>query len=426
MPKPSEHVSPDVDKHFRERESKLLMWRTGVYIRGVLPCTVCYFALAMQPVVDGLDHLRLPMLLFGSLSLGCVLMRHFASRCDVSDLKRRLQHAEMVCLVARSLMHCVCIFFDGDSSHIFLKLISLWFLPLSAAKESMTVESFQVYLGLHNILVLLRFWSDLQQNAAWVFGTLVVDRMLLDLSASRHEGHEMRDELARRNIEIEQLAEDTTKRLFQRFCDATATLSEDMHIAEPAPQLAAMLGINETTIKGRSFTSLIDSEDLPSFTSHVESIRCTHKDVDEAPADDVRPRVYDHFPESIQVKLLDAFAKPVPVHVFHASFIGLNDKRVYFVGLSETWRPPKTKGKKDCGKMRSGTSAGCSPSGTGSLLPPGSLMPQASRADGPLGLGNSIPNPMRRRGNSPRAVSPRPKAGLHVGDPKARAPIIGD
>mmetsp|Transcript_45985 Transcript_45985/g.132611 ORF Transcript_45985/g.132611 Transcript_45985/m.132611 type:complete len:430 (+) Transcript_45985:53-1342(+) len=400
------------DEFFREREGALLQWHTGVYIRGVLPCTAFYFALALQPFVDGLDHFRVPMLLFGSLSLICVLVRYIASRTADADIKCRLQHAETVCLIARLVMHGVCVAYDGDSSHVFLKLISLWFLPLSAAKESMTVDSFKIYLVFHNLLVLQRFWHNMGECAAWVFGTLVVDRMLLDLSHARHEGDRMREELARANIEIEQLAEETTKRLFQRFCDATATLNAEMQITEPAPQLAAMLGISEANMKGRSFMSLIDGEDMDNFRGHVDALKSAHS---EAPAPSweeesgsIRPRAVDHHPESIQVKLLDAFAKPVPVHVFHASFHGLDNKRVYFIGLSETWRPPRSsKAKKDankrvgsgttptggvCGSLLSEPALGSDPAST--LLMPGGRQEHAGLA--------------HRRGNSPRPGALRP------------------
>lgn len=317
-------------------EESLLRHQVDAYVWQVLPCVGFYWGLALQPFWESLSHLRWAMLLFGALAGFCVVVTKIAERAPRAELHRRLDMAKRVCLAVRLLEHIVCIAYDGDGSYTFLKIVSLWFLPLSAAKESNQLGSFRVYLALHNILVLFRFMGDLQGGAPWVFGTLVVDRMLLDLVGNQQECTCLREQVGLAHAELERLAEITTKQLFRRFCDATATLTSELHIAESTPQLAAMLGLQDSSMKGRDFSALVDAEDVSRFQEHLATLQYVSEDSGVGPKN-------AELPESIQVTLLDAYASPVPVHVFHASFRSLDGKHRFFVGVSETWQPPKSR-----------------------------------------------------------------------------------
>merc|ERR1719444_204972 len=132
-------------------------------------------------------------------------------------------------------------------------------LPLSSAKETSSLPALRGYLALHTCLVILRFWGHPENGAPWVICTLVQIRLLLDWSNINAETKSYRHQLAHANLQIESLAEGTTKSLFCRFCDATVALNAEMNISEPAPALAALLGLPENTMLGRPFASLVDS-----------------------------------------------------------------------------------------------------------------------------------------------------------------------
>jgi len=320
--------------------------------------------------------LRSATFLIGVLASFCAAIMGLAVSVNGSEVVSRVRKAEHICLVARLLMHIVCIVFDGDSTFVFLKLVSLWIHPLSSAKETnSSPQSFKMYLAVHNALVLVRFRHDWEGGAPWIICTMVVDRMLLDWQVSKQERRRSREELSLAHVCLEQMAEVTTKRLFDRFCDATVMLNADLDIVEPTPRMAAMLG-KQGNMVGRTFSSLIDTEDLQAFADHMEKVK---RDLQENPGDPVHS-------ESVQVRLLDAFAKPVPVHVFHAGFKGRDKKPVYFLGLSETWRPPRNKTPKLPGASRSNR-LGTAPAtaSSGSLLSSTELLqsPRASSVEPP-------------------------------------------
>jgi len=362
------------------------------YTHSVLPVIALFFGLALQPWSERLAHLRWPGFLIGSLvSVSAVALR-FAEQSKKHELQGRVLWTEHLCLVVRIFIHIVCIIFDGDSSFVFLKMVSLWWLPFGFPKACDAVQPFRSYLLLHNVLVLVRFWSDISDGLAWIVSTVVMDKMLLDHAHQEQAQWEMRQQLAKMHAQLEAVAEDTTKRLFGRFCDATARLDSDLRITEPAPQLAALLGIKESSMKDRQFTGLIDGADVQEFVDHMEIVGLqNHR----------RPDLRE-VPDYFKANLLDAFAKPVSVHIFHASFRGLDGTSNYFMGMSETWRPPKTKSSKSSRSAGRGTSASAEGqllSERGSLL--GSeLSPGGSES--PAGGGRLGSRTTQRRGFSPR------------------------
>jgi len=400
-------------------ETRLIREKVAAYVHNCIPCIAVYWGLAVQPFTKDLEHLRVATFLFGMLSFSMVMSVKIASwNIQATNLANNLRLAEGWCLVARLLMHAVCIAYDGDHTHLFLKVISMWFLPLSAAKETTTLGSFRIYLMCHTILVLIRFWGNWVHGPSWVFGTIIVATMLLDLVHSKHSGYKSREELARVNVKLKHMAEVTTKKLFERFCDATALLNTDLCICEPAPRLAALLGISVPSTNGRLFSTLVDSEDLETFHSHMELARAQVDGCHEIEGCET----------SVKLKLLDAYAKPVSVHLIHASFSHLVRGPVYVVGMSETWQPPRRKERKESKEAWQGTPAAASvvslvdlptePSTAAWRVAPASGSHHANEAFllGQTSSSASEPAVFRRRTYSPRpnvrTSSPRPNGKI--------------
>mmetsp|Transcript_107505 Transcript_107505/g.342757 ORF Transcript_107505/g.342757 Transcript_107505/m.342757 type:complete len:422 (-) Transcript_107505:146-1411(-) len=315
------------------------------HLRSLVPMLALYFALSFQTFSEELEHLRLPGMLLGALAMLCAAVVILALRAEGPQVVARTRWAEDICLVVRLVMHIVCIALDGDGTFLFLKLISMLVYPLSSAKVSNNVTSFRIYLFFHNVLVVLRFSYNLQEGLPWMITTVLMDWMLHDWAVLRSAQRRAFEELAFTHIDLEHSAEVTTKSLFCRFCDATVTLDADLAIAEPAPQLAALLGLNNC-LQGRTFSSLIDASDLEPFAAYLEEMNLDLDDV-------------EHEKPSLQVKLLDVFAQPVSVHIFYTCFRGRNKNRrpVYVLGVSESWRPPRIKSTK-----RGGSRLGTPPS----------------------------------------------------------------
>jgi len=381
-------------------EEHLLRQSVQIYVGSTLYSVAMYFSVAFQPFFDELRHLRLAAFLIGVFAGMCTMMMGFALWSERAELESRVRHAENMCLVVRLLMHVVCIAFDGDASFVFLKLVSLWIHPLSAAKETRSALSFKVYLAIHNAMVIARFRDDWRGGVPWIVCTLVLDRTLLDWHVIKQESRRSKRELAVAHESLEQAAEVTTKELFERFCDATATLDADLSISEPATQLAAMLG-KQGDMMGRAFGSLMDGEDLKTFSDHMELVK---QDLEENAADPAHT-------ESVQVRLLDAWGKPVSVHVFHAGFRSRDKKPVYFLGISEAWRPPRSKSKAaDAHRQRLGTvhSVSC-----------GSLLFEGGRGAPSTPLGSSLPpalafGRLEASGARRRQYSPRPTRSMSL------------
>jgi len=188
---------------------------------------------------------------------------------------------------------------------------------------------FRLYLVLHNGLLLLRFWGDQSGGMPWIVSTVVMNKMLLDLAHQQHKQWQMRQ------VRLEDIAHETTKRLFERFCDATVTVDADLQISQQV-RLAPMLGMQDSSMCGRQLTSIIDKSDLESFVEHMQLVA---KESDKAPNELEKP-------DSFQVKLIDSFAQPVLVHLFHSTLGSFGGVPKFFIGVSESWRPPKTKGFK--------------------------------------------------------------------------------
>jgi len=102
-------------------------------------------------------------------------------------------------------------------------------------------------------------------------------------------------------------------------------------------------------LEGRLFTNLVNNEDLPAFMQYIG------KPNRKASGLQVESGVELVVSDSIQVRLLDAFAKPVSVHVFHTTFERSDGKSVSVLGFSEMWRPPKRKKSKSSSLAYCGT-----------------------------------------------------------------------
>mmetsp|Transcript_102236 Transcript_102236/g.295806 ORF Transcript_102236/g.295806 Transcript_102236/m.295806 type:complete len:400 (+) Transcript_102236:59-1258(+) len=384
---------PGTPVRLRDAEQSLWLGSIRKNNKSQMTLIIMFLGLSLQTFAR-LEHLRLPALVlmlghlatFGAKHRAAAKIEHAATDAEV---RQHAHNAELACIVCRLLAHAATILLDTRNS-TFLKMVTMWWMPIGAAKACCQPGAFKAYLFFQNALVLLRCSGDWEAEFPWIVSTLIVDRYLLDWSGQELEARQWRDELKFALERLEGIAEETTKNLFHRFCDATAHFKDDYELTEPAPRLSALLNIHQT--QGRAFTSLVDNNDLQRFVDHMEVVKMQ---ADKDPYD-------RELPDYIQVSLMDSFAKPVPVHVFIACFSGMNGQRSYFIGISESWRPPKIKHKKDRCRAEAGTASRCD----SSELSPGSRDADIS----PMldGLPTKKPPPAATRRYSPRPGTRKP------------------
>lgn len=371
---------------------------------SMIPICILMLVLTVQPFFKDLAHLRAPAFPMLCMAAACAAYLKLAEGTDKSKLPERLRTAGQVHLSVRTVVHVLCIIFEADTSHLFLKVLSMVWLPTAAVKTFCRVSDFRMYMVAHNILVVLRFYGNSQDAGVWLATTLFLDKILLDLAGEVEAQSETRSALAAAHRQLEAVAETTTKHLFQRFCDSTVTLDDALQISEPAPQLAAMLGLLESKIEGRNFSSVVAGEDAQRFIDHMETISSARQSEESGQG----------VPDYIQVSLMDAYTQPVPVHIFHACFRSLSGKPTHFIGISETWRPPKTKQAKPLhsrrpgmGMVRHSASGGMASLDHGGAS--GSLMPQKLPSLDSVGsTSRGTASATQRRG------SPRPSHYVHA------------
>jgi len=380
----------------RLRDAEQFLWLSSIeqHSRSQLPLIALFLTLALQTFTR-LAHLRLPAFVFLLSHVSTYYVKRRASEriqaaTSDSEVRQHAHAAELLCIGLRIGAHALTIPMDiGDC--IFIKMVAMVWMPIATAKSSCHLDTFKVFLVAQNILVLLRFSSDWEMGAPWIISTVIMDKYLLDWSGQETMARTWRDQLKFALSRLEVVAEETTKNLFHRFCDATANFRDDFELTEPAPRLGAMLNIHQT--QGRCFTSLVDNSDLQRFLGHMDVVRQqSNEDTDER-----------EFPDYIQINLMDSFAKPVPVHIFIACFSSMDGQKSHFIGISESWRPPKIKHKKV--RSESGTAASLS----FAELSPGSRDKELPGiGDVPSMVGDSLIPRSKMPAASKRRYSPRP------------------
>eukprot|EP00927_Polykrikos_kofoidii_P060311 TRINITY_DN55326_c0_g1_i1.p1 TRINITY_DN55326_c0_g1~~TRINITY_DN55326_c0_g1_i1.p1 ORF type:complete len:435 (+),score=56.52 TRINITY_DN55326_c0_g1_i1:160-1305(+) len=302
-----------------------------------------FAVLAVQPFFAQLSHLRAVSAVLTLLGIVSVLVTKIARRADASNLFHSALVAEGTCLTTRILSHVACIAFDGDNTHVFLKMVSIWWMPVGSVRSCDSVKLFSIYILLNTLLTVGRFANNWEQGFPWIVSTFVVNTFLLDLASQRRDRSLWRDQLRGALEDLEVVAQETARNMIMWLCDATLIVGDDMRILEPTPGMASLLGMHDRNLQGRSFTSFLHNSDVERFQEHMQEVaQQSHWRQEERT-----------FRAHLQVKLMDVFGQPVSVHVFHASFCAKGGRPTHVMGLTETWLTPK---KKTQAKVRSSTS----------------------------------------------------------------------
>jgi len=294
-------------------------------VRSMVPMCILMLALVVAPCFPAgarVSHLQEPAAYMGSLAFACMTFAVLVGRSSDASHERNATVMSFATLGMRLAVHVVTIVFDRDS-HTFLKSVAFC-LPVSAAKSCSSPALFRAFLVLHNLLVWVRFWGDLERGATWIVVTVLVSVLSHDNVQQAALQRDLRTELASAYIELERVSEATTRDIFERLCDASAVVSADGSLSEFSPQLPSLLGKVASSLPGRLFGSLLHRDEPPesgSFSAATEPGRVQHR----------------------QVRLADAYGQPVPVHVLHATFVRLDRGPTTILGISETWTPPKAK-----------------------------------------------------------------------------------
>lgn len=290
-------------------------------LRSMIPATLGLLCIGLAShfaFLSTIAHLKEPAKYMVCMAFVRTILAEAGRRSCDAHLARNSRWVAYAMLGMRLLLHGVVILYDDDG-HIFLKCASV-LTPLSACTSPGSPTAFRVYLALHTVLVCAHYGQDLERHGAWivvsVFVSIFCDECVRQLSVH----HQMRLELEATQKRQEQVAEETTKGIFDQLCDASAVLSADGRFAAASSRLASLLG-GAGNLQGRLFAALLHWKEAQWKADFQES------------SSGVQHR---------QVKLANVDGQPVPVHVFHATFRSRSGRTTTVLGISVVWSPPRT------------------------------------------------------------------------------------
>mmetsp|Transcript_26357 Transcript_26357/g.82641 ORF Transcript_26357/g.82641 Transcript_26357/m.82641 type:complete len:466 (+) Transcript_26357:59-1456(+) len=330
---------------------------------------VCIMALVPWPAGSSLLHLRAPAQCMILTSFVNMALPAAAARCSDEDLERNARVVGYATLAVRLCVHVVAIAFYQETS-VFLKFVGV-FMPVSASSSCSSPAPFKVFIVVQSLLSLVHFGGDLERDGAWLLASVVLSVVSLDRLRQQAAQKELRTQLVAA-CERERIAETTTKDIFGRLCDATASLSADGHITESSPQLPALLGMLSRNLQGRLFATLFHSSE-------------PRESVDFSKPTTTEPSRVRHQ----QVRLADAYGQPIRVHIFHTTFVHVDSSSTTVLGIAEAWSPPSAEGTRSRrdGSSHAGSRQGERQEGQGAARPgppaAGAAPPAAGASRGP-------------------------------------------
>jgi len=335
-------------------EVQLVHAERQAYIGRMCPVLLLFLAIAFTPQ---LAHLQTCCL---STALAILLtILNTAMMLSTSDKKLLIKRAVLVENInhaVRTLVHVLFLKMHNES--VFLRLVSLFLQPLSAACQCHSIRSFKAYLAVHILLTIYRFSREVEEGLPWVFATLISISILLEIATQKRNGEEARSSLDVAYKTIGQLAETSSLRMLRSFCDAVAVVDKDLKILEPSPSLSTVL--SRKINPGTSMTDLIHMSECQQFVDHMANLQeascdkhcsedeseisgCSNQSTGKHLEDRARCL------ETMKVHLVDGHSGLVAVHLFNVCLMepdmrgstGLK----YLVGISESWKPPSQKPK---------------------------------------------------------------------------------
>lgn len=388
------------------------MAERGTYIKSLAPGFIFYLFLAFQPVSTWLSPLRAFGVCSAISTVCCFTMREVMTSRDIIGTPL-MAVAVNLNMIFRTLVHVFALWAGGDST--LLHLFTIVVLPLSSARETRSVMAFKVYLAVHFVLVLLRFRNDYNEGLPFLLLLPIMDSLLLDIANQRHIQRETRMKLQESTRTARYVSKEVTLSLLSKLSDAVVTLGEDLRISDNN-SLHAMLGMRAQNLEGRAFPDLIECSDRAEFLATARASSSGTEDVGQIHA------------STVKVQLVDAYALPVAVYLFHVRLHG-----VHIVGISEAWKPPaerrttrrsgRSKPPAESKQAKDATKYGTEPGGTASRddlppLSPDGLARQTSPSREDSGRSSSPPPPMGRRHSGGGADGPLAQKMLHL---RARA-----
>uniref|UniRef100_A0A7S4RDS8 PAS domain-containing protein n=1 Tax=Alexandrium monilatum TaxID=311494 RepID=A0A7S4RDS8_9DINO len=387
------------DKTLQKAEERILRMRIADAFRTNVFLLFVLLALRFAPdmtALSGVPNFREVITMIMCVHAGSLAATGAATLSDDANVARNARLVMLAGLGQRLVGHALLIYSNGSGQWFLKTLGSL--TPMSAAKVCDTPATFRAYMLLQNLLVLADSWRDHESGWAFVAISLYVGAHSHDVVRHYAAQAELRAQLLSANIE-RRIAEETTKNIFQRLCDAFVSLSADGRIAGPSPQLSALLGMT-SNLQGRPFAGLLSSSEEKGVADFSGALA--------GEPGEIRHR---------QVKLADAYGQPVSVHIFHTTFGAQHEQpSTTALGIMETWAPKSSAGRSRRGEEEGQDAASSSRASAGAAGHGGEALQRPSRSrsrrseredrDGPLArlwrdVGRSLASPAPSHGREP-------------------------
>jgi len=292
----------------------------------------------------------------------------------------------------------------SDESHILLRSLFTFLPPIVLTREcpimstSKGIQPWCISASTH-ILATATCFGGFE----WIIPLVFIDLHLLDMACTKLHAD-------RAGLENAQREKHSTISAFASLCDAVVTLDAQWRIvgSEGLKRLAAMLGRHPRTMAGCHFTDFVYCDDYQYMSAHMREI------VQAGSYDGDRYKEERKVPTSIAVRLADAYATPVTVHMFHIRHRFPNEEVRVSLGICGAWHPEQ-KSVQQRGQPQQGRqtqrSGQVRPSETGQMAHGGKV--RSSRAGFLLPLETpSMSCSPRSRMQQQRRDSPRPEARL--------------
>eukprot|EP00928_Gymnodinium_smaydae_P054837 TRINITY_DN3853_c0_g1_i1.p1 TRINITY_DN3853_c0_g1~~TRINITY_DN3853_c0_g1_i1.p1 ORF type:complete len:393 (-),score=59.59 TRINITY_DN3853_c0_g1_i1:76-1170(-) len=237
-PKAPKAMSRDVEAHLARTQ----LVRDG---KGLIPVVILSTVVSTQQLYAGSRELSFFACVFSLLGAGAALFLVRLAKVDDGKIVEAAKLAEKIIMGFRVLMHAICYSFDdGSPDAVVYRITSLFCLPVAAARSCRDRRNFIAFLVAHNLLVVVRYWSNYRDNMSWIMGSVGVQLLLLDMLKQLHDQHDMRAELSAALDRVEKVSESSVRASFDIFCDMTVQLDKH-HRCDQVEPLADFLDLSE-------------------------------------------------------------------------------------------------------------------------------------------------------------------------------------
>eukprot|EP00928_Gymnodinium_smaydae_P054838 TRINITY_DN3853_c0_g2_i1.p1 TRINITY_DN3853_c0_g2~~TRINITY_DN3853_c0_g2_i1.p1 ORF type:complete len:352 (-),score=44.44 TRINITY_DN3853_c0_g2_i1:115-1170(-) len=301
--------------------------------QGLIPLGILSTAFCAQQLYAGSGNFTSSPFLFTFLAFGVALVLFRLAKVDDGKVVESAKLAERLLTALRVLVHGIGYSFDdGSEGAMFYRVPVLFCLPVAAARSCRDRRNYLAFLVGHNFFVALRFWSNYRDNIPWIFGTLGVQLLLLDMLKQLHEQHDMRAELSDALDRIGKVSESSVRASFDVFCDMTVQLDKH-HRCEAGEPLA-------------NFLDSSDLGDVCHFPGLLEGAREMvefSRKLDEL-STDVIAHAKSEASDSLVIEPSEytfrGRASSAPITLFPVGLIDFKGDVSFLIGLCRNWKRP--------------------------------------------------------------------------------------